>query len=59
MKIKKKRKYAPPLSHDNLSQEETLASHYDPNGSWTGVPKDGEFPLVPDGDIPVQDADDL
>lgn len=33
-----KRKFAPPLSHSNLTEHENLRSHYDPNGSWTGVP---------------------
>ncbi len=41
MKFKKSRGYNPPLSHSNLTEQENLRSHYDPNGSWTGVP-DGE-----------------
>lgn len=59
MKIRRKRKYAPPLSHSNLSEQENLASHYDPNGSWTGIPENGDLPIIPDGDVPVQDVDDL
>lgn len=59
MKIKKQRKQKPPLSHSNLSEEENLQSLYDPNGSYTGAPVPFGFPYPPDGEIPVQDADDL
>ena len=46
--MKFKRKQRAPLAHSNLTTHENLRSHYDPNGSWTGVPdgwdKDGEYP---------------
>lgn len=60
MKIKKKRKHEVPLSHSNLTDHENMRSLFDPNGSWTGTPEteDG-YPLVPGGEVPVQDADDL
>ncbi len=52
----KKRKHAfrGLLSHGNQTRNQVLMSHYDPNGSYTGVP-------VSDADDkrPVQDADDL
>ncbi len=48
-----------PLSHSNLSTHENLRSHFDPNGSYTGVPEKHGYPDVPDGEKPVQDVDDL
>ena len=59
MKIRRKRKYQLPLSHSNLTKHENMRSHFDPNGSWTGVPEKDSYPDVPDGEKPVQDADDL
>ena len=59
MKIRRKRKYQLPLSHSNLTKHENMRSHLDPNGSWTGVPEKEGYPDVPDGEKPVQDADDL
>lgn len=60
MKIKKHSKKNPPLSHSNLSTEENLASQYDPNGSYTGIPAPPfGFPYPPDEALPVQDVDDL
>lgn len=59
MKIRRKRKYQLPLSHSNLTKHENMRSHFDPNGSWTGVPEKYGYPDVPDGEKPVQDADDL
>ena len=59
MKIRRKRKYQLPLSHSNLTKHENMRSHFDPNGSWTGVPEKDGNPDVPDGEKPVQDADDL
>ncbi len=57
MKIKKARKT--PQSHSNLSTHENMRSLYDPNGSYTGTPEENGYPKTPDGDLPVQDADDL
>ena len=59
MKIRRKRKYQLPLSHSNLTKHENMRSHFDPNGNWTGVPEKDGYPDVPDGEKPVQDADDL
>ena len=59
MKIRRKRKYQLPLSHSNLTKHENMRSHFDPNGSWAGVPEKEGYPDVPDGEKPVQDADDL
>lgn len=59
MKIKKQRKYKPPQSHSNLSTDENLRSRFDPNGSWTGTPSMDGYPEIPDGEVPIQDADDL
>ena len=59
MKIRRKRKYQLPLSHSNLTKHENMRSHFDPNGSWTGVPEKEGYPDVPDCEKPVQDADDL
>lgn len=59
MKIKKKRKYNPPLSHSNQTTQDNLRSIFDPNGSYTGTPEHHGYPEIPDGDLPVQDADDL
>lgn len=42
----KKRRYLPPLMHSDLSDEENLASRFDPNGSYTGTPSDAH--PVPD-----------
>lgn len=59
MKKNKKRKHNVPLSHSNLTDHETMRSHYDPNGSWTGTPEHKDYPSLTDSDLPVQDADDL
>lgn len=59
MKIRKKRKYNVPLSHANMTHQDVMRSHFDPNGSWTGTPEKDGFPVVPDGEKPIQDADDL
>ncbi len=59
MKFRKKRKYDVPLSHSNMTEHETMRSHFDPNGSWTGTPEHQGWPETPDGELPVQDADDL
>lgn len=59
MKQRRTRKRNVPLSHSNLSTHENLRSHFDPNGSYTGVPEKHGYPDVPDGEKPVQDADDL
>ena len=59
MKIRRKRQYQLPLSHSNLTKHENMRSPFDPNGSWTGVPEKEGYPDVPDGEKPVQDADDL
>lgn len=59
MKKRKQRKYDVPLSHSNTTEHEKMRSLFDPNGSWTGTPMDGCYPRTPDGDLPVQDADDL
>lgn len=59
MKLRKKRKYSEPLSHSNLTNHENMKSHFDPNGSWTGTPEEGGWPVETDGELPVQDADDL
>lgn len=59
MKYKKSRRNRAPLSHSNLSEEEYLRSLFDPNGSYTGTPDNDGYPATPDGDKPVQDADDL
>lgn len=59
MKQRRTRKHNVPLSHSNLSTHENLRSHFDPNGSYTGVPEKHGYPDVPDGEKPVQDADDL
>ena len=52
MKQRRTRKHNVPLSHSNLPTHENLRSHFAPNGSYTGRPRDRE-------EIPVQDADDL
>lgn len=54
MKIKRKRKYKPPLATGNETSLEVMRSHFDPNGSYTGIPTDLE-----DNNVPVQDSDDL
>ncbi len=59
MKNMKKRKYEVPLSHSNMTNHENMRSHFDPNGSWTGTPEDDGYPITPDGEVPIQDADDL
>lgn len=59
MKIRKQRKFRRAQSHSNLSTSENLRSLYDPNGSYTGTPDSNGYPTVPDGEKPVQDADDL
>lgn len=59
MKIRKKRKYNVPLTHSNMSKRQNLRSRFDPNGSYTGTPDDHGYPVVPDGELPVQDSDDL
>lgn len=59
MKIRKKRKYNPPLSHSNLSCKEKMRSRFDPNGSYTGTPSSDGYPETPDGEVPIQDVDDL
>lgn len=59
MKIKKQRKSRAPLAHSNLSKHENMRSLFDPNGSYTGTPAKNGYPTIPDGELPVQDADDL
>lgn len=59
MKIKKKRKYNLPLSHSNQTTHENWRSLFDPNGSYTGTPEHNGYPETPDGEVPVQDVDDL
>ena len=59
MKIRRARKHNVPLSHSNLTTHENMRSHFDPNGSYTGVPEKHGYPDVPDGEKPVQDVDDL
>lgn len=59
MKKRRARKHNVPLSHSNLTKEEKLASEYDPNGSYTGIPAPSGYPYIPDGELPVQDVDDL
>lgn len=59
MKLRRTRKHNVPLSHSNLSTHENLRSRFDPNGSYTGVPEKHGYPKTPDGELPVQDADDL
>ncbi len=59
MKIKRTRRYNPPLSHSNLGTNANLRSRFDPNGSYTGTPERNGYPTIPDGELPVQDADDL
>ena len=63
MKQRRVRKQHVPLSHSNLSLIENMASNYDPNGAYTGVPLYApSMPLVPtfpDMEEPVQDVDDL
>ncbi len=54
-----KRKNRAPLSHSNLTKHERLRSRFDPNGSYTGTPEEDGYPTTPDGELPVQDADDL
>lgn len=39
------------MKEKNTKSKETLRSPFDPNGSYTGAPENG--------DKPVQDADDL
>lgn len=59
MKIRKQRKMRVPLSHSNLSTHENMRSRFDPNGSYTGTPEHNGYPVEPEGERPVQDADDL
>ncbi len=42
-----------------MTNHENMRSHFDPNGSWTGTPEDDGYPITPDGEVPIQDADDL
>lgn len=48
-----------PISHSNLSTHENMRSRFDPNGSYTGTPERNGYPVEPEGERPVQDADDL
>lgn len=55
MKIRRQRVKIkrPLLINGNETSKEIMRSHYDPNGSYTGIPN------VPRDEVPVQDADDL
>ena len=56
---KKQQKFKTPLTASNLTAHENIRSLYDPNGSYTGTPEEEGYPKTPDGELPVQDADDL